>query len=62
MKLDVASELIIESYKHTLGIKETLAKQMFDIENRKVLDLHLSKLSKLTNEALDFKMELVVKR
>ena len=62
LRLDVASELIMDSYKQTLGAREVLAKEMFEIENRKVTNLHLQKVAKLTNEPLDFKTELVLRR
>ena len=52
----------METYKHTLGLKETLAQQMFEIENRKVIDAHLSRVAKISNEPLDFKIERVAKR
>jgi len=62
MKLNVASELIMESYNHTLGLRETLAKQIYEIENRKEVQAHLSKIAKLSNDPLDLKIDRVVKR
>ena len=52
----------MESYKQTLGLRETLAQQIYEIENRKVIQAHLSKIDKLSNEPLDLKIERVVKR
>ena len=52
----------MESYKHTLGLKETLAHQLFEIENRKVIEAHLSRISKISNDPLDFEIERVLQR
>ena len=54
--------LIQESYKLTLGLRETLAQQEVELRKQHLLDIHISKLNRITNETLDFKLEKVLRR
>ena len=62
VKLDEASDLILDSFKLTLGLRDTLNNQEEEFQKQAVIDAHLAKLSKLTNERLDFYSDHVIKR
>ena len=62
VKLDEASDLILDSFKFTLGLRDTLNNQEEEFQTQAVIDAHLAKLSKLTNERLDFYSDHVIKR
>jgi hypothetical protein len=52
----------MESYKLTLGIREALAQQEVELQKQMLVDAHLAKINRITNEKLDFKLEKVVRR